>query len=356
MCLRRVSSMSSGSSTAFRNSTGRTSSWRDHTRVHYLQAAGAGVQDRRLSNSVTDLTEAQCSVSSPRNAQEISTWTPGGRFSVLGSFDVSDFPNSGWDRRNVARVLAAGSGQGGPTARVGCSTTSRSSPERLYLPWTSAPDRCAERRVSGGPAECHRWAVSELPPRQKGPWYVWSGSCSIGWLPQGRVGCRRRRLRDVADLPGGTGGPGRCATLEVPAAALQVWPLRSRGPVRNYRGSSPLPQTQAASLGRWQTSGLCAVMNCSDEASGRVAKGIPYPVAHLPLSRSLASSGAGHPAHAFFEELQPIPGAGPPGGRRPLPLLPVTSRGHNLGKLALAYPGGSPGRGASRNGVLDSEG
>ena len=52
---------------------------------------------------------------------------------------------------------------------------------------------------AGGPAE--------LPVKDGvGPGDAGAGP-GVG-LPQGRVGCRRRRLRDVADLPGGTGGPG----------------------------------------------------------------------------------------------------------------------------------------------------
>ena len=55
--------------------------------------------------------------------------------------------------------------------------------------------------------------------------------------PQGRVGCRRRRLRDVADLPGGTGGPMRYV-LEVPGGTT-VWPLDPAWTSPEYPGFGP---------------------------------------------------------------------------------------------------------------------
>ena len=72
--------------------------------------------------------------------------------------------------------------------------------KRLYLPesWTSDPGRCA---AAGVPKERGSYrSKTELALR------CWSGQGTGS--SQGQVGCRRRRLRDVAVLPGGTGGSG----------------------------------------------------------------------------------------------------------------------------------------------------
>ena len=80
-------------------------------------------------------------------------------------------------------------------------------------------DKRPELDLRPGPVCCGGCAggPAELPVKDGvGPGDAGAGP-GVG-LPQGRVGCRRRRLRDVADLPGGTGGP---YVLD----GTTVWPL-----------------------------------------------------------------------------------------------------------------------------------
>ena len=115
-------------------------------------------------------------------------------------FDGSDFPKQGRKSAGVARQYCGRLGkvancQGGMFLAYVSPLGRALVDKRLYLPksWTSDQDRCA---AAGVPDTGQR-----LGPGDAG------AGPGVG-LPQGRVGCRRRRLRDVADLPGGTGGPG----------------------------------------------------------------------------------------------------------------------------------------------------
>ena len=122
--------------------------------------------------------------------------------------------------------------------------------------------------------------------RRSWPWRCWSGSW-IG-LPQGRVGCRRRRLRDVADLPGGT-RPWGCATCWTFRAALRSGPWTRLGPVRNIRGSAAPanPSCGLGSGGPWSS----AVMNCRMRLGGSNGGPGKPGAAHLPVQ---CPAGAGH--------------------------------------------------------------
>ena len=132
--------------------------------------------------------------------------------------------------------------------------------KRLYLPksWTSDQDRCA---AAGVPEDRRNYRSKtelalELLERVPG----------VG-PPQGRVGCRRRRLRDVADLPGGTGGPGDALGAGRSGRALRSGPWSRLGPVRNIRGSAAPanPSCGLGSGGPWSS----AVMNCRMRLGGR---------------------------------------------------------------------------------------
>ena len=120
--------------------------------------------------------------------------------------DGSDFPKQGGKPAGVARQYCGRLGkvancQAGMflayVSPLGRSLVDK----RLYLPesWTSDPGRCA---AAGVPEERRSyWSKTELALEAAG------ASLGAG-PPQGRVGGRRRRLRDVAVLPGGLGGPG----------------------------------------------------------------------------------------------------------------------------------------------------
>ncbi len=90
--------------------------------------------------------------------------------------------------------------------------------KRLYLPksWTSDQVPVCCGGCAGGRRNYRSKAelALEMLERVHG----------VG-LPQGRVGCRRRRLRDVADLPGGTGGPGDALRAADVPGGTTVWPL-----------------------------------------------------------------------------------------------------------------------------------
>ena len=149
-------------------------------------------------------------------------------------FDGSDFPKQGRKSAGVARQYCGRLGkvancQGGMFLAYVSPLGRALVDKRLYLPksWTSDQDRCA---AAGVPP-------AELPVKDGvGPGDAGAGP-GVG-LPQGRVGCRRRRLRDVADS-GRDWRPWGCATCWTFRAALRSGPWTRLGPVRNIRGSRP---------------------------------------------------------------------------------------------------------------------
>ena len=99
----------------------------------------------------------------------------------------------------------------------------------LYLPesWISDQDRCA---AAGVPEERLSYRFEDgvgLGAAGAGP--------GVG-PPQGRMGCRGRRLRDVAVLSGSPWRAWGCATCWTFRAALRSGPWSWLGPVRGLRG------------------------------------------------------------------------------------------------------------------------
>ena len=137
--------------------------------------------------------------------------------------------------------------------------------------------------------------------------------------------CRRRRLRDVADLPGGTGGPGD-ALRAGRSGRHSVWPLDPAWTVRNIRGRPP-PQTQAAA---WAAADHGAAV-LPDEAWREitVAQGSQGPRTYR-FSAQRVRATRRQARRGTVGRLAPEP------GRQRAPLLPVQrSRGHNLGDSGL---------------------
>ena len=186
--------------------------WRERSR-NYLQALLVQAGERRNAENLSEsvgvsaralqrfLTEARRDDDAvmgrlreylaPRLAHPEAVWV----------FDGSDFPKQGGKSAGVARQYC---GRLGKVAncqagmfRAYVSPLGRALVDkRLYLPesWTSDPGRCAE-------------GAGELPLEDGvGPGDAGTGQGTGS--SQGQVGCRRRRLRDVAVLPGGTGGSG----------------------------------------------------------------------------------------------------------------------------------------------------
>ena len=185
--------------------------WRDHS-GNYLQALLVQDQERRNAENLSEsvgisaramqrfLTEARWSDETVigRLQEYLAPRHP----EAVWVFDGSDFPKQGRKSAGVARQYCGRLGkvancQGGMFLAYVSPLGRALVDKRLYLPksWTSDRTGVLRRvcRRTGGTTGQRRW-----------PWRCWTG---VG-LPQGRVGCRRRRLRDVADLPGGTGGPG----------------------------------------------------------------------------------------------------------------------------------------------------
>ena len=191
--------------------------WREQSR-NYLQALLVQAGERRNAEKLSEsvgisarsmqrfLTEARLSDDTvigrlqeylaPRLGHSEAVWT----------LDGTDFPKRGRKSVGVARQYC---GRLGKVANCQAgmflayvSPLGRSLVDKgLYLPesWTSDPGRCA---AAGVPEE-----AAELPVEDG----VGLGTVGAGLgagPPQGRVGGRRRRLRDVAVLPGGAGGPG----------------------------------------------------------------------------------------------------------------------------------------------------
>ena len=117
-------------------------------------------------------------------------------------------------------------------------------------------------------------------------------------LPQGRVGCRRRRLRDVADLPGGTGGPGDA--LRAGRSGRHYGLALGLDQSGIYGVAAPAnPSCGLGSGGPWSS----AVMNCREawreitvaqgsQPTGSVPSGCGPPGGASP-ARNCGPSGAG---------------------------------------------------------------
>ena len=228
--------------------------WRDHS-GNYLQALLVQDQERRNAENLSEsvgisaramqrfLTEARWSDETVIGRLQEYLAPRLGHPEAVWVFDGSDFPKQGRKSAGVARQYCGRLGkvancQGGMflayvrPAGPGVGGQAAVSAQELDL--RPGPVCCGG--CAGGPAE--------LPVKDGvGPGDAGAGP-RVG-LPQGRVGCRRRRLRDVADLPGGTGGPGDAPTCWTFRAALRSGPWTRLGPVRNIRGSAA-PQTQAA--------------------------------------------------------------------------------------------------------------
>ena len=173
-------------------------------------------------------------------------------------FDGSDFPKQGRKSAGVARQYCGRLGkvancQGGMFLAYVSPLGRALVDKRLYLPksWTSDQDRCA----AAGVPEDRRNYRSKTELALEMLERAWSGATSgLEWVAGGR------RLRDVADLPGGTGGPGD-ALRAGRSVRLYGLALGAGLDQSGISGVRPSPQTQAASLvsaGPWSS----AATNC----------------------------------------------------------------------------------------------
>ena len=191
---------------------------RDHSR-HYLQALLVQSGERRNAENLSETVPASARVMQRFLAE--SPWDDDtvigrlqeylgprlGRPEAVWVFDGSDFPKQGRKSAGVARQYCGRLGKvsnyqaGMFLAYV--SPLGRALVDKgLYLPksWTSDLGRGSGPLCGGGCAE----GAGELPLEDG----VGLGDAAAGLAagpPQSRVGCRRRLLRDVAVLPGGTG-------------------------------------------------------------------------------------------------------------------------------------------------------
>ena len=185
---------------------------RDHSR-HYLQALLVQSGERRNAENLSETVPA-----SARAMQRFLTESPWDDDLVIGRLqeylaprlghpeavwvvDGSDFPKQGVKSVGVARQYCGRLGkvancQAGMFLAYVSPLGRALVDKRLYLPesWTSDQDRC---QAAGVPEE--RQGYRSKTGLALGP----GAGPSAGWL-----GCRGRCLRDVAVLPGGTGGPG----------------------------------------------------------------------------------------------------------------------------------------------------
>ena len=226
---------------------------RDHSR-HYLQALLVQSGERRNAENLSETVPA-----SARVMQRFLTESPWDDDAVIGRlqeylsprlghpeavwvFDGSDFPKQGRKSAGVARQYCGRLGkvancQAGMFLAYVSPLGRALVDKRLYLPesWTSDKDRCA---AAGVPEE-----RQELPARRpEMALEMLEKALERGHL-RAKLGCRGRRLRDVAVIPRGTGGslgyalrPGRSWRR------FTVWPPEpSSGPVRATKGSGDRP-------------------------------------------------------------------------------------------------------------------
>ena len=189
----------------------------DHS-GNYLQALLVQDQERRNAENLSEsvgisaramqrfLTEARWSDETVIGRLQEYLAPRLGHPEAVWVFDGSDFPSRAGNRREWPGSTAAGWARW-PTARVGCSwpTSARWAgalvDKRLYLPksWTSDQDRCA---AAGVPEDRRNYRSKTELALEMLERVLELGYLRAEWVAGDDA------LRDVADLPGGTGGPG----------------------------------------------------------------------------------------------------------------------------------------------------
>ena len=250
--------------------------WRDHS-GNYLQALLVQDQERRNAENLSEsvgisaramqrfLTEARWSDETVIGRLQEYLAPRLGHPEAVWVFDGSDFPKQGRKSAGVARQYCGRLGkvancQGGMFLAYVSPLGRALVDKRLYLPksWTSRPGPVCCGGCAGGPAE--------LPVKDGvGPGDAGAGP-GVG-LPQGRVGCRRRRLRMSPTFREGLAALGMRYVLDVPGRHYGSGPWTRLGPVRNIRGSAAPanPSCGLGSGGPWSS----AVMNCRMRLGGR---------------------------------------------------------------------------------------
>ena len=247
--------------------------WRDHS-GNYLQALLVQDQERRNAENLSEsvgisaramqrfLTEARWSDETViGRLQEYLAPRLGHPFQAVWVFDGSDFPKQGRKSAGVARQYCGRLGkvancQGGMFLAYVSPLGRALVDKRLYLPksWTSDQDRCA---AAGVPEDRRNYrSKTELALE------MLERVLELGYL-RADLGCWRRRLRDVADLPGGTGGPGDALRAGRSGRHYGLASLDPAWTSPEYRGSAAPanPSCGLGSGGPWRS----AVMNW-DEA------------------------------------------------------------------------------------------
>ena len=248
-------------------------------------------------------------------------------------FDGSDFPKQGRKSAGVARQYCGRLGkvancQGGMFLAY-VSPLGRAQEKRPKRTGGQAAVSAQELDLRPGPVCCGGCAggPAELPVKDGvGPGDAGAG-LGVG-LPQGRVGCRRRRLRDVADLPGGTGGPGD-ALRAGRSGRPTVWPLDPAWTSPEYPGFGR-PRKPKLRPGQRRTMEQRGD-ELPDEAWREitVAQGSQGPRTYRFSAQRVRATRRRKPGEELCR-LAPEP------GRQRAPLLPVQrSRGHNLGDSGL---------------------
>ena len=228
--------------------------WRDHS-GNYLQALLVQDQERRNAENLSEsvgisaramqrfLTEARWSDETVIGRLQEYLAPRLGHPEAVWVFDGSDFPKQGRKSAGVARQYCGRLGKvancpGGMFLAYVSPLGRALVDKRLYLPksWTSDQDRCA---AAGVPEDRRNYrSKTELALE------MLERVLELGYLRAEWV-AGRRRLRDVADLPGGTGGPGDAlrAGRSGRHYGLALGPGLDQSGISGVR---PPPQTQAA--------------------------------------------------------------------------------------------------------------
>ena len=191
--------------------------WREHSR-NYPQALLVQAQERRNAENLAEsvgvsaramqrfLTEARWSDDTVTGRLQEYLAPRLGHPEAVWVFDGSDFPKQGRKSAGVARQYCGKLGkvancQAGMFLAYVSPLGRALVDKRLYLPksWTSDPGPVCGGGCAGGEASV---------PLEDGVGLGDAGAGLATGPPQSRVGCRRRRLRDVAVLPGRLGGLG----------------------------------------------------------------------------------------------------------------------------------------------------